>query len=117
MEGGNVLLSEAYALKHGLALVWEQGYRDVICNIDCGELLRSLEDEESRRFLPILAEISDFINRDWRISLVPISRDCNAPADWLAKKGATTPTSTFSLLEEPPSELEILLLRDRLAVV
>lgn len=115
LSGGCSLLSEARALKLGLQVAWDRGYRDVICNTDCSDLLKALEDDERRQFLPILGEIRDLTSRSWNVSLSGISRDCNLPADWLAKKGAASPSMDLCLLDNPPSELEILIIRDRLA--
>lgn len=115
-EQGNTLMSEAYALKLGLLLIWDRGFRRVICNVDCAELLQSLRDEESRHFLPILEEISGLLSRNWDISLARIDRDYNRPADWLARKGASSPSSPLNVLINPPGELEILIMEDRLGV-
>lgn len=114
---GNALLAEAWALKLGLQLVWDWGFRDVICNVDCADLLKSLEDEESRRCLPILDDIHELISRQWSVSLIRVSRDCNKPADWLAKKGASSPTVPFCVLDSPPLDLEILIMGDRFAAL
>ncbi|XP_057432961.1 uncharacterized protein LOC130725786 [Lotus japonicus] len=115
--GGNPLLSEAWALKIGLQITWDAGFRDVICNLDCGELLKSLGEVDSRRFLPILDDIIQLLDRPWRVSLSAFSRDCNMPADWLAKRGASNPELPFCLLDTPPMELETLIMRDRLAAL
>lgn len=115
LSDGCSLLSEARALKLVLQVAWDRGYRDVICNTDCSDLLKALEDDERRQFLPILGEIRDLTSRSWNVSLSVINRDCNLPADWLAKKGAASPSMDLCLLDNPPSELEILIIRDRLA--
>lgn len=74
-----------------------------------------MEDEESRIFFPILSEIHELRVRRWKVTISAIIRDCNQPADWLAKKGAS-PSMNMCLLEAPPSDLEIIILRDRLVV-
>ncbi|XP_057426454.1 uncharacterized protein LOC130719872 [Lotus japonicus] len=76
-DGGNPLLYEALALKQGLELIWERGYRDVICEIDCQELVTRLEQEEVERFFPILNDIRSLLKRRWRINLAVIGRDNN----------------------------------------
>ncbi|XP_057426533.1 F-box/FBD/LRR-repeat protein At4g26340-like [Lotus japonicus] len=43
-EGGNALLAEAKALKIGLQLTWDRGFRSVECNMDCRTLVSALED-------------------------------------------------------------------------
>ncbi|XP_057418969.1 uncharacterized protein LOC130713196 [Lotus japonicus] len=114
--GGSVLLSEARALKLGLQLAWDRGFRDVRCNVDCSDLLLALVDEDSRNLFPILSDIHEMSSRSWKVVFNAISRDCNQPADWLVKKGASSPSMDVCLLEFPPSELEILVLWDRLAI-
>ncbi|XP_057452049.1 uncharacterized protein LOC130743842 [Lotus japonicus] len=113
--GGNALLAEAYALKYGLQLVWEKGYKRVIWNVDCKGLLQALKDEESRIFLPIPEDINELMGHQWSVAVRSIGRDCNTPADWLAKRGASSPSVAWCLLDDPPWELEILILRDQLA--
>lgn len=76
-----------------------------------------MADAENRHFMPILDEICELLNKPWMVSLVNIGRKCNEPADWLAKKGASSPTVLFCALKNPPLDLEILLLRDCLVVV
>ncbi|XP_057445019.1 uncharacterized protein LOC130737284 [Lotus japonicus] len=114
--GGSALLSEARALKLGLQIAWDRGYKDVICNVDCRDLLRVLDDPETWIFFPVLREIYELRMRSWNLTLSAINRDCNQPADWLAKKGASSPSMAICVLEAPPSTLEILILRDRLTI-
>lgn len=116
MGGGNALLAEAMALKIGLQIAWDKGWRKVQCTVDCGTLVQALNDVDSRIFLPILDDILELMARNWYVSLSTISRECNQPADWLARKGASSPNVDLCILEVPPPEVEILLLRDRLAL-
>lgn len=80
-DGGSALLSEVLALKTGLQLVWNKGYRNIVCNTDCRELLVSLEDEEIRRFFPILKEIRAILRRQWKVALTGFSKESSKPAD------------------------------------
>ncbi|XP_057451908.1 uncharacterized protein LOC130743694 [Lotus japonicus] len=89
---GNALMSEAWALKLGMQLVWDWGFREVICNVDCGELLKSFDDAESRLFLPILDEIRELMSKQLAVSLIGVKRECNMSADWLAKRKVSSPT-------------------------
>lgn len=113
-RGGNAFMAEAQALLLGLELVWARGYRDIVVEVDCADLLQSLDDEDRRRFLPILGDIRNMKDRGWRISLERVRRDCNAPADYLAKLGARSPGVEYSFLEQPPWEVETLVMRDSL---
>lgn len=38
------LLPELLAIKHGLVLAWNQGYRKIICNLDSINILRLIHD-------------------------------------------------------------------------
>ncbi|XP_057440347.1 uncharacterized protein LOC130732283 [Lotus japonicus] len=116
LAGGSVLQSEARALKLSLQLVWDRGFREVYCSVDCSELIRALEDEDNHRFFPILSDIRELISRQWKVSISDISQDCNQPADWLARRGAFTSSRALCILDTPPSDLEILVLRDRLTL-
>lgn len=62
--GGNALTAMAYGLKYGLELAWGRGLiKDIICNVDCSELLAALVDEDSRQFMPIREEICELLKR------------------------------------------------------
>lgn len=111
---GNALIAEAQALLIGLDLAWDRGIRELVVEVDCQELLQSVGDEESRHFLPVLSTIKDMLERDWRVSLSRISRECNGPADHLAKVGAHSSSPEVCVLAEPPWEVETLVLRDSL---
>ncbi|XP_057421783.1 uncharacterized protein LOC130715682 [Lotus japonicus] len=110
--GGNALASEAEALLLGLKLVWDRGYREVKVEVDCAELLQSIENGDSGRFFPVITEIKQLRDKAWNISIERVRRECNAPADYLAKLGARSPVVNFSFLDKPPWEAETLVLRD-----
>lgn len=107
--------AEATALEIGLQVVWERGFRDVVCSVDRRDLIQALQDDDNHQFLPILGEIRQLLQRNWVVSLNGISREYNEPTDWLPKRGASSPAILWCLLEEPPWELEVLILRDRLS--
>lgn len=113
---GNALIAEATALLIGLELVWDRGHRHVMVEVDCGELLQAMEDEESCRFLPILNVIRSFKTRDWSLSIHVARRECNAPADSLAKTGVRSALVDVCFLEDPPPDVETLVLMDSLFV-
>lgn len=51
-------ISSSYnVFRDRLELVWHRGVCRVTVEVDCRELLVALEDEESRRFMPLLAEV------------------------------------------------------------
>ncbi|XP_057418024.1 uncharacterized protein LOC130712203 [Lotus japonicus] len=62
-SGGNTLQPEAFALEHGLQVAWEKGYRDVICSVDCRDLLLALQDGDRCQFMPTLRTIQQLLQR------------------------------------------------------
>lgn len=83
--------------------------------MDCKGLLQALQDEESRNFFPIQDDIHELLGRRWSVAVSSIGCECNEPEDWLARRGASSPSVDWCLMKDPPWELEILILKDRLA--
>lgn len=87
--GGNPLMAEAMALHDGLECGWQQGYKDLIREVDRLELISSLVDHETVRFmLAVLEETRNWIQKDWNVVLTHVSKDCNGVGDRLARLGA-----------------------------
>ncbi|XP_057432766.1 uncharacterized protein LOC130725565 [Lotus japonicus] len=103
--GGNALLEEAYALKYSLQLVWDKEYKKVICNVDCRDLLQVLQDKESIIFFPILDDILKLLGKRWSMTVSSIGRECNKPANWLAKRGDSSLFNAWCLMKDPPKNL------------
>ncbi|KAL6545491.1 hypothetical protein OROGR_009365 [Orobanche gracilis] len=102
--GGNSFLAEVLALKEGLLLAWSNGFLDVICEMDCAEVLSGLEDPQSLQFCPSLNDIKVLLNRQWRVSLHLVHRDKNHAADSLAKLGVAASDVGVQILRLPPPE-------------
>ena len=113
---GNALQAEALALHLGLQLAWSRGFREVLCEVDCKELITLLEDQSVRSFMPILEDIYQSIHRVWKVSLNHISREANAPADYLAKLGADCSSQDVLVFLVPNSEVAALVLKDSLRI-
>lgn len=64
----------------------------------------------------VLQEIRELMERPWRCSVHWTSRDSNASADFLARRGGFLSTIGVVELVVAPLELEHLLLKDRLAI-
>lgn len=98
MVGGNPLMEEAIALRTGLELAWNTGYREVRCEVDCKELVQGLRDHEICRFCPELQGINNWCRRDWKVEIIWVPRECNMVADHLAKRGINQnlPATQFS---------------------
>lgn len=81
---GTTFRAEAEVLKEGLWLAWNRGYRDVICETDCADLIVVLGAEDRIRFhdqVRVLMDIRELLRRDWRVTLVWVDRERNASAD------------------------------------
>ncbi|KAL6555157.1 hypothetical protein OROGR_006415 [Orobanche gracilis] len=112
--GGSPFLAEALALLHGLKIAWSKGYRRIVCETDCVELVRAVTETDSERFIETIKEIKLLLRREWETSISWIPRESNRAADWLAKKGLHLLNSGVKVIDVADSELETILLRDSL---
>ncbi|XP_057418000.1 uncharacterized protein LOC130712177 [Lotus japonicus] len=115
--GGGPLLAEIKALKSGLEILWEKGEREVICEVDCLELVHVIHHQREQFHALALEfrELQLLLSRDWRVQLLHISRDANTAADCLAHLGSVSQCD-LSRLEVPPPQLLPFLARDALAL-
>lgn len=118
MHGGGPFVAEATDLRNGLAMAWNQGVRQLSCDVDCEELVNILHSthRDQVRFHPqvlLLNEIMELMARDWRAS---VHRDGNAAADWLAKHGLSLLAPGIFNIVQPESELQLILMKDSLVV-
>ncbi|XP_057444759.1 uncharacterized protein LOC130737004 [Lotus japonicus] len=115
--GGSPMFAEILALKASLTLLWDMGLRDVICEANCLEIVTVIHHQRGKfhEFASDFQEVQQFLMRDWRIQLLHISRDANMVADCLAHLGSDS-QCMFTLLEDPPSQLNLILARDLLAL-
>lgn len=98
----------------GLRLAWERGCRRLLCESDCRELVNNLADLEWVRghsHRAILGEICDMLHWNWRIELSWVAREGNLVADLLTKRGLFLSTSGILVMDVPPIELQIILLK------
>ncbi|XP_057457065.1 uncharacterized protein LOC130747971 [Lotus japonicus] len=93
VDGGNAFKAEALALRGVLQLAWDKGFRQVICDVDCVDLVKIVVDPEAvqlhTEFL-VLYSIRQLISMEWDVKLNDVHRDSNAIADYLAWRGAAT---------------------------
>ncbi|KAL6530866.1 hypothetical protein OROGR_014726 [Orobanche gracilis] len=54
--GGTAFMAEITALRDGLEMVWNRGYRHVIFETDCEEILQALNDAYIVQLMPIVRE-------------------------------------------------------------
>ncbi|XP_057432328.1 uncharacterized protein LOC130725089 [Lotus japonicus] len=91
---------------------WAHGYRDIIAEMDCKEVLRELHNTASHGFCPMLGEIASLLRQQWKVNLQWVPRECNMAADCLAHMGGIASSIDLHILERPPVEVEHFILRD-----
>ena len=66
----DIILVELWAMKEGLSLAWDRGYRDLICETDCHhafKLLHYPHFSKSNILDVVLFEIQGLLKRQWRV--------------------------------------------------
>ncbi|QHO22763.1 Putative ribonuclease H protein [Arachis hypogaea] len=106
------------AIRHGLWLAWQSGYRKVECESDCMVALKIIHGnaEDFPEFAHIVEEIHQLMLLEWDVTIYHIIREENSCADFLAKMGSSS-NYTFSLMINPLPELTVLLLADSKSVL
>ena len=84
------LCVELLALRFGLQLAWQHGFRKIVCEVDCMEVVRLVLHEASsfHRYVAIIRVIQSLLSRDWHCVLHHVYREGNQVADFLARLGA-----------------------------
>lgn len=115
---GDMLLAELLALKHGLALAWDQGFRHVVCEFDALDIVNLFNANENLQlhsFAKVVIEIAELLNQNWIVKLLHVFRETNACANFLAKLGVRSSQPWKTWLDPPPL-LGSLLLKDSLGI-
>lgn len=77
-------------LRDVLQLAWDRGFRKVICDVDCVELVKVIADVEAMQlhteFL-VLNYIRQLMTKEWDVKRNGVHRDSNVVADCLARRG------------------------------
>lgn len=108
------LTAEVHAIKHGVELAWDKGFKDVILESDSKCVLDLLTTPNNLHSLfPLLAHITSLLDRSWNVKLQHSHREGNECANWLAKTGATA-GSAWEFWEQCPHQLDPILLADAL---
>lgn len=110
------LEAELMALYHGLHLAWSRDFRYVLCETDSKDVVRLVRETVDTHHLhhAILADIEEYINREWQISISHVLREANSCADFLARDGSSDQNLGVKIWEDPPTALRPLLLADRM---
>jgi hypothetical protein len=105
------------ALFHGILLCREAWFRDIICYSDSLQTIRLVQTEDVRyhHYGNEIEIIRQFLAKDWTVRLYHAFREGNMSAEVLTKLGTRT-TSNLVILNNPPIELQLVLLADVMRV-
>lgn len=104
---GEVFLAELLAIIRGLNLAWRRDIRKLMVHSDCLEVVQALSGTRSLNlysYAAYLAEARSLLNQEWEVSLHPVPRERNVPADALAKMGYRLRVD-YSSWTTPPAEI------------
>lgn len=113
-EGDNAFQAELGSLRDGLRLAWNAGFRRIVAEVDCAEVLAVLGEIEMDRFCPAVEVVRELLRRSWEVNLRRIPRECNCVADWYAKFGARSNSPGLQVWDAPCFEVQPLLFSDNL---
>ncbi|KAJ1430717.1 Ribonuclease H domain [Sesbania bispinosa] len=96
MVFSEILQAELLAIRFGLLLAWEEGYRNIICWTDSMLALSLITAPvlKFHKYSSILEGIARLVHQEWNVTFKHILREGNSCADWLAKLGVQN-GSTF----------------------
>ncbi|KAL6527506.1 ubiquitin-specific protease ubp15 [Orobanche gracilis] len=111
---GSAIQAECLAMEDGLKLAWNLGFRNVIMECDCMELVQIINDNLPTRLTTVagvVKRIRSWLKRDWLVQVSFVVREVNMVADFLAKEGRTN-SDGFKEWSSPPSAVLHLLDQD-----
>ncbi|KAJ8768128.1 hypothetical protein K2173_021068 [Erythroxylum novogranatense] len=84
----SILVAELQALRHGLTLAWDRGYRRIVVESDSQDVVTLVLTScpHSHPMFLLVEDIRTLLARDWCCSLQHIFREANHCADFLAKQ-------------------------------
>ncbi|KAJ8762621.1 hypothetical protein K2173_008060 [Erythroxylum novogranatense] len=106
-------VAELWAIKVGLLMAWEKGYRRVRLQVDSLTIVSMLKTGKSPRSLnsALFRDIYGLLRRDWQVEMQHIYREANQCADRLANIALGYPLGVH-WLHTCPHELEYMILGD-----
>ncbi|KAF2297118.1 hypothetical protein GH714_017608 [Hevea brasiliensis] len=93
--------AELNAFHHGLRMAWDLGFRRLLVELDSRtilDLVSKMEDMPNLRFINLVSQYRELINRSWQVQLVHCYREANKMTDGLANFAVTTPMGLHLLL-------------------
>ncbi|KAK8568483.1 hypothetical protein V6N12_007032 [Hibiscus sabdariffa] len=98
------LVAELWAVHDMLACAWRENFHQIILETDCFEIIRILS-HTSRALVSdgLVKVILEWTQREWKLVVRHVSRDCNHLADRIAASGRTTSRSGMVIADSPAS--------------
>ncbi|XP_019416401.1 PREDICTED: uncharacterized protein LOC109327691 [Lupinus angustifolius] len=104
---GSSIQAELLAIEFGLKLAWTLGYRKIILESDCLEVIHIISGRVQvclERLAGIILSISGLLERHWEVLTHHILREGNSVADFLAKL-SLGPLENSRIWNSPPAEI------------
>ncbi|OMP05859.1 hypothetical protein CCACVL1_01804 [Corchorus capsularis] len=111
------MVAELHALRLGLLLAWDEGYRNVECEIDASVVLKLIDDADVAFHLlaSLILDIRELLRREWTCKCLHTLREGNFCADVLSKLGCSL-DEDYVVFRQPPTEVQETLQADCLGV-
>ncbi|OMO54670.1 hypothetical protein CCACVL1_27680 [Corchorus capsularis] len=111
------LLKKLWALRLGLLLAWDEGYRNVECEIDASIVLQLIESADAglHPLGSLIIDIQELFKRIWECKCLHTLREGNFSADVLSKMGCSL-EEEYVVYRQPPAEVKACLQADYLGV-
>lgn len=107
------MVAEMEAVRFGLNLAWEEGYRNIVCEVDALVALElfATADVSVHPLGSLIADVRQLRSRGWSCTFSHTLREGNFCADHLAKEACSL-DEDFEVLREPPLPLVPLFVAD-----
>ncbi|KAI4313573.1 hypothetical protein L6164_026538 [Bauhinia variegata] len=97
--------AETFAIYKGLAEAWRLGYKKVIIESDSRsavELANQRSSTSDWPFVVLVNQAREYVNKDWEVEILYLSRDYNKVADKLASLSHEFQVGVLREYEDPP---------------
>ncbi|KAK9136201.1 hypothetical protein Syun_015531 [Stephania yunnanensis] len=112
-------VAELWAIREGLKLAWQRGFRKILLESDSQTAIQFLTSEigDSNPLAPLVNECLDLLELDWWVRPQHVLREGNRAADHLANMGAALDNLDILVLDVPPPSLGSILTADVSGVI
>ncbi|KAI4313581.1 hypothetical protein L6164_026546 [Bauhinia variegata] len=105
MDYYDITKAETFAIYKGLAEAWRLGYKRVIIESDstsAAELVNQGSSTSDSGLGLLVNQAREYVNKDWEVEILCISRDYNKVADKLASLSHVFQVGVLKEYEDPP---------------